>query len=174
MLQPPTPGETSPQQLSITADSLACPPLPRVKKDTATYSQSDEIFVKKQRGGEMETVSFQISNSVAEITGLPKDEESSAFQIRLTLDIQSCQLKKLRGFDGCLTMIWSILTRMQERYTVHGHPGRAWLCTKTAAHAHFDIESINYMDWCESGWSCTGNAKNHFHPLLLVPHIIWD
>lgn len=52
----------------------------------------------------METVSFQISNSVAEITALPKDEESSACQIRLMLDVQSCQLKKWRGFDGCLTM----------------------------------------------------------------------
>jgi len=69
--------------------------LPRAKKDTADYSWSDEIFVINQRGGEMETVSFQISNSIAEITGLPKDGESSTFQIRLMLDIRSCQLKKL-------------------------------------------------------------------------------
>lgn len=99
------PGETSPQQLSIAADSPAWPPVPRAKKDTAAYSRSDEMPVINQRGGEMETVSFQISNSVAEITGLPKDEESPAFQIRLMLDIRSCRLKKWRGFDGCLTMI---------------------------------------------------------------------
>lgn len=103
-LQPPAPGETSPQQQSIAADSLACSPLPRAEKDTAVYSWSDEMLVINQRGGEMETVSFQISNSVAEITGLPKDEESSACHIRLMLDIQSCQLKKWTGFDGCLTM----------------------------------------------------------------------
>lgn len=47
----------------------------------------------------METVSFQISNSVAEITGLPKDGESSTSQIKLMLDIQSCQLKKLTDSD---------------------------------------------------------------------------
>lgn len=95
LLQLPAPGETSQQQLCITADSLSCPPLPRAKKDMADYSWSDEIFVINQRGGEMEAVSFQISNSVAEITGLPKDGESSAFQIRLMLDIRSCQLKEL-------------------------------------------------------------------------------
>lgn len=94
-LQLPAPGETSQQKLCITADSLSCPPLPRAKKDTADYSWSFEIFVINQRGGEMETVSSQISNSIAEITGLPKDGESSAFQIKLILDIQSCQLKKL-------------------------------------------------------------------------------
>ncbi|KAJ7426524.1 hypothetical protein WISP_14733 [Willisornis vidua] len=77
----------------------------RVKKDTADYGWSDEIFVINQRGGEMKTVSFQISNSVAEITGLPKDDESSAYKIKLMLDIQSCQLRKMRCFDGCLTMI---------------------------------------------------------------------
>lgn len=42
----------------------------------------------------METVSFQISNNLPEITGLPKDGESSAFKIKLMLDIQSCRLKK--------------------------------------------------------------------------------
>lgn len=25
------------------------------------------------------------------------------------------------------------------------------------------------MDWCESSWSCTGNAKNHFHPFCWFP-----
>lgn len=74
LLQSSAPGETSPQQLSIAADSLACPPLPGAEKDTAVYSRSDEMLVINQRGGEMGTVSFQITNSVAEITGLPKDE----------------------------------------------------------------------------------------------------
>lgn len=74
-LQLPAPGETSRQQLCITADSPSRPPLPRAKKDTAGYSWSDEIFVINRRGGEMETVSFQISRRVAEIAGLPKDGE---------------------------------------------------------------------------------------------------
>lgn len=42
----------------------------------------------------METASFQISNSVVKITGLPEDGEGPPFQIWVMLDIRSCQLKK--------------------------------------------------------------------------------
>lgn len=79
-LQLPAPGETSQQQLCIAADSLSCPPLPRAKKDMADYSWSDEIFVIKQRVGEMETVSFQIRNSVAEIMGCLRMEKALPFK----------------------------------------------------------------------------------------------
>ncbi|KAJ7401011.1 hypothetical protein BTVI_99795 [Pitangus sulphuratus] len=104
----PRPGPGTPKIIAYIkphqTDAHFCVKRSEAKKDMVDYSWSDEIFVINQRGGEMETVSFQISNSVAEITGLPKDEESSAFQIKLMLDIRSCQLKKMRGFDGCLTM----------------------------------------------------------------------